>query len=180
MQKIRIHGRGGQGSVTLANLIAEAAFEEGSWAQSFPAFGVERRGAPVEAFTRIGETRITDRSQVSEPTFVVVQDRSLIDFVDVLAGLVDDGIVIVNTTADRSTLPIADRCTVVTIGATDIALEHLGLPIANTALLGAFAGASGLFELESVGSAITTTFPGEIGAKNVRAAVQAFGEVRGG
>lgn len=164
--------------MTLAHLIAEAAYEEGQWAQAFPAFGVERRGAPVEAFARIDSEKITDRSQVNEPTYVVVQDASIIEFVDVVNGLDDDGVVVVNSTADPSELPIDTEQSIVTINATDIALEHLGRPIMNTALLGAFSGATDVLGVESVESVITSAFPGDIGQKNASAAGAAFAEVQ--
>lgn len=177
MIKIRIHGRGGQGSVTLAHMIAEAAYEEGRWAQAFPAFGVERRGAPVEAFARIGSTKITDRSQVNEPTYVVVQDSSIIEFVDVTDGLEADGALVVNSEKDPSELPLETGESIVTVNATAIAREHLDRPIMNTALLGAFSGATDLLELNSIESVITSTFSGDIGRKNVDAADAAFEEV---
>lgn len=177
MKQIRIHGRGGQGSVTLAHLIAQAAYEEGKWAQAFPSFGVERRGAPVEAFARIDEETITDRSQVDEPDYVVVQDPSLLDIVDVGKGVASDGVIIVNSAEDPSTFDIDTEATVVTVNATDIALEHLGKPIMNTALMGAFASATGVLQPESMESVIMAEFPGEIGEKNVSATTAAFTEV---
>lgn len=177
MEQIRIHGRGGQGSVTLAHLIAEAAFEQGDWAQAFPAFGVERRGAPVEAFARIDAERITDRSQVNEPTYVLVQDPTLVDIVDVAEGLVEGGTVVVNSTADPAELSIPTDERIVTVDATGIAREHLGRPIMNTSLLGAFAGATGVLEIESIESVTVSTFDGDVGRKNAAAADAAFREV---
>ncbi|MFB6125379.1 MAG: pyruvate ferredoxin oxidoreductase subunit gamma [Halanaeroarchaeum sp.] len=177
MQQIRIHGRGGQGSVTLAHLIAEAAFEEGKWAQAFPAFGVERRGAPVEAFARIDDEKITDRSHVDEPDYVVVQDPSLLDIVDVGEGLSADGVIIVNSDDDPDTFDIDTEATVVTVDATNIALEHLGKPIMNTALMGAFASATGVLQPESMEEVIMSEFPGEIGEQNVAATTDAYREV---
>lgn len=177
MLAIRIHGRGGQGSVTLAHLIAEAAYEEGKWAQAFPAFGVERRGAPVESFVRIDETKITDRSQVNEPTYVLVQDASLLEFVDVTEGVDEDGTIVVNSAADPATLPFDVDATVISIDATAIATEYLGRPVMNTALLGAFAGSTGVLEQESIEAVISSTFAGDIGRKNVNAADAAFTEV---
>ena len=177
MEEIRIHGRGGQGSVTLAQLLAQAAHEEGTWAQAFPAFGVERRGAPVEAFARFDETKITDRSQVDEPDYVIVQDTSLLEYVDVTDGLDEDGLVLVNTDADPAELDIETDAEVVTVDATEIALQHLGRPIMNTALLGAFAGATGLLGQESMEAVITRKFGGEIGEQNVAATNDAFTEV---
>ncbi|WP_050049296.1 pyruvate ferredoxin oxidoreductase subunit gamma [Halanaeroarchaeum sulfurireducens] len=177
MKQIRIHGRGGQGSVTLAHLIAEAAYEEGKWAQAFPSFGVERRGAPVEAFARIDEEKITNRSQVDEPDYVVVQDPSLIEFVDVTRGVDEDGAIVVNSSADPADLDIETATQVVTVDATDIALEHLGKPIMNTALMGAFASVTGVLQQESLESVIMSEFPGEIGEQNVAATADAFAEV---
>ncbi|MFB6070059.1 MAG: pyruvate ferredoxin oxidoreductase subunit gamma [Halanaeroarchaeum sp.] len=177
MKQIRIHGRGGQGSVTLAHLIAEAAYEEGKWAQAFPAFGVERRGAPVEAFARIDGEKITDRSHVDEPDYVVVQDPSLLDIVDVGEGLVEDGVVVINADADPADFDVGVDGTVVTVDATNIALEHLGKPIMNTALMGAFASATGVLRPESMAEVITSEFPGEVGEQNVAATTAAYEEV---
>lgn len=178
MNEIRIHGRGGQGSVTLAHLIAEAAYEQDMWAQAFPAFGVERRGAPVEAYVRIDDEQITDRSQVHEPDYVVVQDASLIEFVDVSGGIDDAGVIMVNTADDPEHLDIAEDVSMVTVDATTIALEHLGKPIMNTALMGAFASATGILGRESMETVIKSEFPGEIGEQNVAATTAAFGEVQ--
>lgn len=178
MDEFRIHGRGGQGSVTLAHLIAEAAFKQGQWAQAFPAFGVERRGAPVEAYARIDDEKITDRSQVREPTVVIVQDATLIGVTDVTAGIGGDGILLVNSAKPPSELTIESDATLLTVDATRIARKHLGRPIMNTSLLGALAGATDLLEIESVGSVILSSFGGTIGRKNTSAAEAAFGEVQ--
>lgn len=177
MIKVRIHGRGGQGSVTLAHMIAEAAYEEEQWAQAFPAFGVERRGAPVEAFARIGSQTITDRSQVNEPTYVIVQDPSIIEFVDVTDGLEAGGALLVNSGNSPAELPIETDEVIVIVNATEVARQYLDRPIMNTALLGAFSGVTDVFGLESVESVITSTFTGEIGRKNADAASAAFREV---
>lgn len=158
-------------------MIAEAAYKEEQWAQAFPAFGVERRGAPVEAFARIGSQKITDRSQVNEPTDGVVQDSSIIEFVDVIDGLEEGGTLVVNSENSPSELPIETDEEIVTVNATEIAREHLDRPIMNTALLGAFSGATDVLRLDSVESVITSTFSGEIGRKNADAAGAAFREV---
>ncbi|MFW6436237.1 MAG: pyruvate ferredoxin oxidoreductase subunit gamma [Halococcoides sp.] len=176
--QIRIHGRGGQGSVTLAQLLAQAAHEEGIWAQAFPAFGVERRGAPVEAFARFDDSKITDRSQVDEPDVVIVQDTSLLEYVDVTEGVDGDGLVIVNTGKSPEAVDLTTDAEVVTIDATEIALEHLGKPIMNTALLGAFAGATEILSQESLEEVITRKFGGEIGDQNVAASNDAFTEAQ--
>ena len=174
MKEIRIHGRGGQGSVTAAELIAVAAFEDGKWSQAFPYFGTERRGAPVTAFARISDQKIRLRSQIYAPDYVIVQDPSLIPGVDVASGIKGDGLVIVNTAKAPSDLKIKTSATVKTIDATALAIEVIGKPIVNTALLGAFAGATGNIRLESINKAIKARFPGKIGETNVAAAKRAF------
>jgi len=179
LKEIRIHGRGGQGSVTAAELIAVAAFEDGKWSQAFPYFGTERRGAPVTAFARISDKKIRVRSQIYEPDYVIVQDPSLLSIVDVASGIKKDGLIIVNSEKEPSELKMDTAATVRTIDATTLAIKILGVPIVNTALLGAFAGASGQIRLESVSKAIKERFPGKIGEKNVEAVRQAYEMMRG-
>ncbi len=178
MKEIRIHGRGGQGSVTMAQMLAQAAFEDGKWAQGFPSFGIERRGAPVQAFTRIDDKKITDRSQVVNPDYVIVQDPALIDVVDVLKGLRRGGMVLVNSRREPSELGLDTDEKILTVDATGIALEHLGVPIMNTALMGAFAGATGLIRRESINKVIRRRFSAEIAERNVAAANEAFERVK--
>ncbi|OKY77603.1 MAG: Pyruvate:ferredoxin oxidoreductase gamma subunit PorG [Candidatus Methanohalarchaeum thermophilum] len=168
MEEIRIHGRGGQGSVTAAELLAEAAFEDGLEAQAFPAFGVERRGAPVRAFARISDTKIRLRSQVYEPTYVIVQDATLLGTVDVEEGIKSDGKMIVNTSRDQSQLDIDTEAEIITLDATKLALDILGKPIMNTALLGAFSGATGEVSVEAMKKRVKKRFPGELGEKNAK------------
>jgi len=177
MYEIRIHGRGGQGSVTLAQLLAQAGHEEGIWSQATPSFGVERRGAPVEAYVRYSDEKITERSHVEQPDFVIVQDTSLLEYVDVTKGIKDDGTLLVNTDADPDDVDIDTEAEIVTVDATEIALENLGRPIMNTALLGAFAGATDKLSTESLEAVITRKFGGEIGEKNVAATTDAYSEV---
>jgi 2-oxoisovalerate ferredoxin oxidoreductase gamma subunit len=177
MIEIRFHGRGGQGAVTAANILASAAFKEGKYVQAFPFFGVERRGAPVTAFTRIDDKPIRIKTQIYEPDVVVVLDPSLLDTVDVTAGLKDGGIVIINT--EKSKDEILEKLKkkpgkLALVDATTIALEILGLPITNTAILGEVAKATGLVKLESVQEAIKETFSGALGEKNAKAAEEAF------
>ncbi len=174
MKEIRIHGRGGQGSVTAAELIAVAAFEDGKWSQAFPYFGTERRGAPVTAFARLSDKKIRVRSQIYEPDYVIVQDPSLLGVVDVASGIKKDGLVIVNSEMPAEELKISTPAKVKTIDATSLAISIIGVPIVNTALLGAFAGATGQIRLESVNKAIRSRFPGKIGEKNVEAVKKAF------
>ncbi|KXB06335.1 pyruvate ferredoxin oxidoreductase [candidate division MSBL1 archaeon SCGC-AAA382A20] len=178
MKQIRIHGRGGQGTVTMASLLARAAFETGKWSQGFPSFGVERLGAPVEAFTKIDDKEITDRSQIYEPDYVIVQDASLIRLVDVLKGLKEDGMILVNSSANPEEIDLETDRKIMTIDATNIALEHLGKPIMNTALAGAFAGITGLINKDSLNKVVREEFPGEVGEKNVAAINDAYERVK--
>ena len=174
MKEIRIHGRGGQGSVTAAELIAVAAFEDGKWSQAFPYFGTERRGAPVTAFARIADQPIRIRSQVYEPDYVIVQDPSLIPGVNVASGMKADGLLIVNSEKKPGELKLNTQAKVKTLDATALALEVIGLPIVNTALLGAFAGATRVIRLESVNKAVRDRFPGKVGEKNIAAVKRAY------
>lgn len=174
MKEVRIHGRGGQGSVTAAELLAVAAFEDGKFSQAFPFFGVERRGAPVTAFARLSDKKIRLRSQVYEPDYVIVQDASLISAVDVAAGLKPDGIVIVNSEKSAENLELDAEIDVRTIDATGLALDIIGRPIVNTTLLGAFAGATGEISIDSIKRSVVARFPGKIGEVNAQAAEKAY------
>ena len=171
MLEIRIHGRGGQGAVTAARLLAEAAFLEEKYCQAFPSFGAERRGAPVVAFTRIDSKPIRIRTLVYEPNHVVVLDPTLLEAVNVAAGLKWGGIIVVNAKEAPEELNVGK---VATVDATAIALEFLGTPITNTAMLGAFAKATKLDSLESVVKAIEGYFGGKLAEKNVAAVKAAY------
>lgn len=177
MKEIRLHGRGGQGSVTAAELIAVAAFEDKRFSQAFPAFGVERRGAPVMAFARIADRPIRIRSQIYEPDYVVVQDVTLLEVVDVASGLKADGKIIINTDRPKEKLKLKTEAEVVTIDATRIAMEVLGRPIVNTTMLGAFCGATKEVSLESLNKAISERFKGDLGKKNLTAIKTAYERV---
>ena len=178
VKELRIHGRGGQGSVTAAELIATAAFEGGVFAQAFPMFGVERRGAPVQAFVRFADKKVRLRSQIYEPDYIIVQDSTLIKDVNVFAGMKKGGIAIVNT-AKPGGWAVPDGVKLLAVDATGIALEVLGVPITNTTLMGAFAAASGEITLESMENAIRHRFPEEIARKNIEAARRAYSLVKG-
>lgn len=179
VKELRIHGRGGQGSVTAAELIATAAFTGGVHAQAFPAFGVERRGAPVQAFVRFSNEKIRLRSQVYEPDYIIVQDSTLIRDVNVFAGMSEGGIAIINTEKQGNyDLPVGVR--LIVINATEIALEEIGLPITNTTLMGAFAAVSDEITLESLKGAIEERFPGKLAATNFAAAKRAYNIVAEG
>jgi pyruvate ferredoxin oxidoreductase gamma subunit len=177
VKEIRFHGRGGQGAVTAAELIAIAAFEDKKYSQAFPAFGVERRGAPVMAFARISDEPIRIRSQIYEPDYVVVQDVTLLDVVDVASGLKPEGKIIVNADRKAGDLNLETEAEIIPIDATKIALEELGRPIVNTTMLGAFCGATGEVGLESLNTAILSRFKGALGEKNLNAIKAAYERV---
>ena len=177
LKEIRIHGRGGQGAVTAAQLLAHAAFLEGKWVQAFPYFGAERRGAPVKAFARISDEPILVHSQVYNPDYIIVLAPKLHEVVDVTEGLKKDGVIIMNTRKKPEEIGLKDW-RIATVDATDIALELdllvSGLPVVNTSILGAFAKATGEVQLESVLKAIKITWSGSAGEKNAKAAELAY------
>ncbi|MFO8050127.1 MAG: 2-oxoacid:acceptor oxidoreductase family protein [Thermoplasmatota archaeon] len=180
MIEIRFHGRGGQGAVVASKVLADAAFREGKDVQAFPYFGVERRGAPVTAFTKIDEGNIRDKSMIYEPDYVIVLEASLLQAVDVTAGLKEDGMVLVNTEGSLEKVQKElGMKNVAVVNATKIALDNkLGTrvqPIVNTGIIGAFAKASGLVGIEAVEAAILTLprYP----ERNAKAARKAYEEV---
>jgi len=176
--QVRIHGRGGQGVVTAAELLSVAAFVEGAHAQAFPSFGSERTGAPVAAFCRIDTRPIRTREPVATPDCVIVQDRTLLRTVDVFGGLPPGGYVLVNSTHHPDELALGVAARVLTVPATELALRHIGRPVPNAALLGGFAALTGRLRLESVETAIRQRFPRRLADGNVAAAREAFQIVR--
>jgi pyruvate ferredoxin oxidoreductase gamma subunit len=183
MFQVRIHGRGGQGVVTAAELLSQAAFYDGRHAQAFPSFGSERMGAPVVAFCRIDEKPIRSREPVTHPDAVVVQDATLLHQVDLFVGLSLSGYVILNSSRIADELGISEladrvpRGHLVTIHATDIARKHTGRPLPNAVLLGAVAALTGVVSLGAVGRAVRERFPGRVGEANASAAEAAFAAV---
>ena len=177
MIQIRIHGRGGQGNVTLAELIAMAAFYEGKQAQAFPMFGVERKGAPVAAFVKIDDKFIRSREQIYNPDIIIIQDPSLIRITDILKGVNNKTLVIINSNQYAKECQMA-KGKVYCISALDIALKNIGKPIINTAMLGAFAKLSGLIKLDSAIKAIEVKLGEKYGEdiinKNIRAIKEAY------
>jgi pyruvate ferredoxin oxidoreductase gamma subunit len=184
MFQVRIHGRGGQGVVTAAEMLSVAAFMEGRHAQAFPTFGSERTGAPVTAFCRIDDREIRAREPISEPDALIVQDPTLIHQVNLFEGLGPDGYMLINTERTFAELGMGDFVTqfrperLLTVPATELARRHLGRPIPNAALLGGFAALSGLVSIDSVAAAIEEKFGGRLAAGNVAAARAAFDFVR--
>lgn len=179
MFQIRIHGRGGQGVVTGAEMLSVAAFIEGRHAQAFPSFGSERTGAPVVAFCRIADKEIRLREPIQDPDCLILQDPTLLKVVDVFAGLRPEGFVLVNTSksfADLRLEALVQKLPpghAVIVPATDLALKHVKRPAPNAALLGAFAALTGLVHFDSVKRAIAEAFPGRIGEANIAAAQEA-------
>ncbi len=177
MIEVRFHGRGGQGAVTSAELMAQAAIAEGKYAQAFPSFGPERRGAPLQAFLRISDEPIRLREKIYEPDVVIVLDPSLLAIGGVNAGLKANGTLIVNSSKDISS--VRGECQfqgrTAVVDASKIAEEELGVPITNTTMLGALMKAAKLVEHESIKKPLEERF-GRIAAKNLNALERAFKE----
>jgi pyruvate ferredoxin oxidoreductase gamma subunit len=166
--EIRIHGRGGQGNVVAANLLAMAAFEVGRHVQAFPNFGAERRGAPVIAFVRIADAAIKRRCQILQPGFVIIQDEALLHVPGVLDGLKPGGGILINSPRSASEFHAPDGVDLVTLPATQLAREHLGRPVPNTALLAAFLGLSNLLPISSLTGVLGNKFKGDVLTRNTR------------
>jgi pyruvate ferredoxin oxidoreductase gamma subunit len=174
--EIRIHGRGGQGVVTAAELISVAAFLEGRHAQAFPSFGPERTGAPIVAFCRIDDRVIRTREPIAQPDFVIVADPTLLHQPELFAGLKPDGLVLINSSRPVDELMGGygiEASRVFTIAATELALTHTGKPLPNAVLLGGLAALSPQVELEAVVRAIEERFNAKVAPGNVAAARQA-------
>jgi pyruvate ferredoxin oxidoreductase gamma subunit len=180
MFQIRVHGRGGQGVVTAAEMLSVAAFEEGRHAQAFPSFGSERTGAPVVAFCRISDKEIRLREPIMEPDAIIIQDPTLLHQIDVFAGLKPDGYVLLNSHHSLEELGLAELVKsrqaerFCTLPATEIGLRHIGRPIPNVPLIAGFAALSGTIRLESVIMAINEKFKGKVAIGNIAAATEAY------
>ena len=180
MLQVRFHGRGGQGVVTAAEMLSIAAFEQGRHAMAFPSFGSERTGAPVVAFCRIDDREIRLREPILTPDVLIIQDPTLLHQVDVFQGLQPDGYVLINSTRSFDELGVGDIARkfrherLTNVPATEIAIKHLGRPVANAVLLGGFAALSGLITLDAVSHAIRDKFIGKVADGNVAAAAEAY------
>ena len=176
--EIRWHGRGGQGAVTSAGLVAQAAISEGKYAQAFPSFGPERRGAPVLAFVRVDSKEpIRIRAEIREPDVVAVLDPSLLSILNVTSGLKPNGIVVINTRKQAKQLrkEFGITSSLAILDATSIAKEILGLPITNTTMLGALVRATGIVKLESLIEPLKHRF-GRLAERNISAMKRAYEE----
>lgn len=182
MFQVRIHGRGGQGVVSAAEMLSVAAFDEGRHAQAFPSFGSERMGAPVLAFCRIDDREIRLREPVMQPDALIIQDPTLLHQVDLFSGLADNGYILINSTRDFAALGIDEfvrrfpAAHLRTVAASDLAMKHVGRPLPNAALLGGFAAITGQLRIESVTKAIREKFPGKVGEANAAAAEAAYAQ----
>ncbi len=184
MFELRIHGRGGQGVVTAAEMFSVAAFAEGRNAQAFPSFGSERMGAPVVSFCRVADREIRLREPIMEPDAIIIQDITLLHQVDVFAGLKKDGYILLNTGRSFEELGLSDlvsgrpRERLCTLSATEIALKHIDRPIPNAPLIAGIAAFSGLLRLESVIKAIAEKFSGKVAHGNIAAATEAYNLIK--
>lgn len=175
MLEVRFHGRGGQGAVTSAEMMALAAIHEGKYAQAFPSFGPERRGAPVQAFLRLSDEQIRLRTEIRQPDAVVVLDPSLLRIVKVAAGLKEEGVIIVNTKKSLSEIRqlLNNSYKLAVVDATAIALKVLGVPITNTTMIGALLKSTGAVSLESLEEPLKHRF-GLLAGRNIEAMRQAY------
>lgn len=169
MIEIRFHGRGGQGAVTAAEILAKAVFEEGKYTQAFPSFGVERRGAPVTAFARIGDEPIRRRYQIYEPKYVVVLDETLANVVNLSSGLQKDGSVLINSEKESKTFTEEKHVETHAVDATGVALDIIGRNIVNTIMLGYLSAKTGVVSIDSLVKTINDTFKGKVAKSNVEA-----------
>jgi len=183
MLEIRFHGRGGQGTVVASKILAETAFIEGYYVQSYPQYGVERRGAPVTAFLRIGEKgeKLFVRSHIYEPDWIIVLDSTLLESINVFEGLKENGWIVINTSAEPDELNISEKFRVATVDASSIAIKWgLGSkaqPIVNTSILGGFIKATELVSLNSLKKAIVSNVPVKP-EDNAGAAEEAYNNVK--
>lgn len=183
MFQVRIHGRGGQGVVTGAEMMSIAAFQGGRHAQAFPSFGSERTGAPVVAFCRMDDKEIRLREPIMQPDAIIIQDPTLLHQVDVFSGLKKDGYILINTTRSFAELGLGEFVKdfkpehLLTVPASELAMNHVGRAVPNVPLLGAFAALCGLISLEAVQGAIDQKFKGAVALGNKAAAEQAYNTV---
>ncbi|MDH7506689.1 MAG: pyruvate ferredoxin oxidoreductase subunit gamma [Candidatus Thermoplasmatota archaeon] len=180
--EIVFHGRGGQGAVTAANLLVAAALKDGNkGVQAFPFFGAERRGAPVRAFARISGEEIHLRSEIYNPDIVIVLDESIMDIVDVLKGLKEDGKILINTRKKPNDFSFSKKYSTATVDATGVALKNEilvgGIPVVNTPILGAIPKILDKVSLNSIKEVVKEKWKGELSEKNIKATQEAYDQV---
>ena len=174
MKEIRIHARAGQGAITTAALLGSVYFLKGMYPYAFPHFGAARMGAPMNAFVRVDSKPVRLRSQIYEPDYVIVVDATLMRGFNCFSGLQDNGIAIVNQKEGMEMPKLKPKQKVFVVPANDIAMKTIGRPLGNTALLGAYAAATGEIELEDLFKAIKERFQGKAEQGNIDAARQGF------
>jgi 2-oxoacid:acceptor oxidoreductase gamma subunit (pyruvate/2-ketoisovalerate family) len=180
MKEIRFHGRGGQGAVASAEMLAVSAIDEGKYAQAFPSFGPERRGAPVVAYCRVDDKAILVREPITHPDVVVVLDPTVLRVADVAAGLKSGGLIAVNTCTPAKELAATygfKDCVLATVDANEIALRIIGRAITNTAMLGVMLKVEPVARLESLFEQINERFPA-VAEKNIKALQTAYDETQ--
>ena len=176
--EIRWHGRGGQGAVTSAELVAQAAISEGKYAHAFPSFGPERRGAPVLAFVRISSREpIRIRAEITQPDIVVVLDPGLLGIINVTSGLKENGVLVINTRRSFEDIEarFKTKCKLAKVDATSIAREILGIPVTNTTMVGALVRATGVVKLESLVEPLRQRFD-RLAERNIKVMQKAYEE----
>lgn len=178
MKEIRIHARAGQGAITTASLLGYAYFLKGMYAYAFPSFGAARMGAPMNAFVRVDVKPIRLRSQIYEPDYLLIVDQTLMRGFNCLSGLKEEGIVIINAPRDFPLPKVKARQRLILVPASEIALKHIGRPLGNTAMLGAFCAASAQLSLEDLKKAIQHRFEERLQEANFKAAEEGFNYVR--
>jgi pyruvate ferredoxin oxidoreductase gamma subunit len=174
VKEIRIHARAGQGAITTATILGQSLFLKGKYAYAFPSFGAARMGAPMNAFVRIDSNPIRLRSQVYEPDYLIIMDATLMRGFNCFAGFKPDGIAVINELEGFVVPPAKDKQKIYVVPANKIALEAIGRPLGNTALIGAFAAATGEFDLDSLTQAIKKRFPAKLAEVNILAATKGF------
>lgn len=178
MKEIRIHGRGGQGAVMAARMLASAFVVEGKCIASFPMYGFERRGAPVQAFTRVDDKPIREKTQVYNPDCMIVIDPTLLKLPTLFSGLQPDGILIANTPVTIEGQPDKNCTKAAVVNATQIGLEEIGRDIPNTCLLGAFAATTQWLKLDSILASLKDYLSGDMLKRNIRSTERGFSEVK--
>ncbi|MGD0335476.1 MAG: 2-oxoacid:acceptor oxidoreductase family protein [Candidatus Omnitrophota bacterium] len=174
MKEIRIHARAGQGAITTAALLGYAYFKEGKFPYAFPHFGAARMGAPMNAFVRVGPKPVRLRSQIYEPDYVIIVDPTLMRGYNCFSGLRENGVAIINGKDDLELPKLKPTQKAFIIPANDIAIKTIGRPLGNTALIGAFAAATGEIKLETLFAVIKDRFSGKVQEGNIEAARQGF------
>ena len=179
MREIRIHARAGQGAITTASLLGYAYFLKGMYPYAFPSFGAARMGAPMNAFVRVDSSPIRLRSQIYEPNYLLIVDHTLMRGFNCFSGLKDDGIAIINAKEDALDAPkVKAKQKIFVVPANEIALKHIGRPLGNTAMLGAFCAATKELSLDDLNAAIKHRFTQKLQEANIKAAKEGFDYVR--